>query len=72
MWLVLVLVSLLVLGLLGWRLFRQSRALVREVSATTRRVADTQAQAQEAFDSWRATRQADDAAYLAALDQDVR
>ena len=72
MWLVLVVLSLLVLGLLGWRLFRQSRALVREVSATTRRVADTQAEAQGAFDSWRATRLAEDAEYLAAREQDVR
>lgn len=72
MWVSLVLVSLFVLGLLGWWLYRQFRALLREVSATSRRVADTQAQAQSAFDAWLATRRAEDAEYLAAREQDVR
>ena len=72
MWLVLVLLSLLVLGLLGWRLFRQSRALLREVSATSRRVAGTQAEARTAFETWRAARTAQDEEYLSSLQQDVR
>lgn len=72
MWVLLVLAALVVLGLLGYRLFRQAKALLREVGAASRRVADTQAESQRTFDAWRAARVADDAAYLATLERDVR
>jgi hypothetical protein len=72
MWVLLVVLSLLVLGLLGWRLFGQVRALLREVSAASRRAAETRAEAQRSFDAWRAERADADEAYLAGLEQDVR
>jgi len=72
MWVLLVVLALLVLGLLGWRLFQQVRALLRELSAVSRRVADTRAQARRAFQAWHAQRADADAEFLAALDQDVR
>jgi hypothetical protein len=72
MWVLLVVLAVLVLGLLGWRLYQQVRALLREVSAASRRAADTQAQARSAFEAWRAERTEADAVYLAGLEQDVR
>lgn len=72
MWVLLVLAALVVLGLLGYRLFRQVKALLREVSATSRRVSSTRADGQRGFQTWRAERVADDVAYLATLERDVR
>lgn len=72
MWVLLVLAALVVLGLLGYRLFRQAKALLREVGAASRRVSSIQAEAQRTFDAWRAERVADDAVYLASLERDVR
>ena len=72
MWVVLVVLALAALGLLCWHLFQRSRALLREVSAASRRATDTRTDAQSRFDTWRAHRQSDDALYLAGLDQDVR
>jgi len=72
MWVVLVVACLALLGLLGYRLFRRSKAFLREAGTASRRVSSTQASAQEAFDSWLAGRAADDATYLASLQRDVR
>lgn len=72
MWVLLVLSSLLLLGLLGWRLFQQVRALTREVSAASRRAREVQSEAGQAFEAWRAERAESDVVYLAGLDQDVR
>ncbi len=72
MWVLLVLAALVVLGLLGYRVFRQAKALLREVSAVSRRVTSTQADAQRDFEGWQAERVADDVAYLASLERDVR
>ncbi len=72
MWVLLVLAALVVLGLLGYRLYRQAKALLREVGTASRRVVDTQAEAERSFAAWRAERVGDDTAYLASLERDVR
>lgn len=72
MWVLLVVSSLIVLGVLGWRVFQQVRAVMREVSAASRRAGEAQAEARGSFRAWRAERAEADDEYLAGLDQDVR
>ena len=72
LWVLLVVLAVAVLALLGWRLYQQVRALLREVSAVSRLVSDTQARSRSAFEAWRAERADADAVYLAGFEQDVR
>lgn len=68
MWLLLVLVSLLLLAVLGWRLYTRVRALLREIGQASRRAAATRSEAGAAFDEWLAVRAAEDAELLATLE----
>ena len=62
LWSVLVLGALVVLGLLGWRVFRKGVAVFRDVGRAADLVGETTAASESAFDEWLLLRAEEDLA----------
>ena len=62
LWFVLALGALVVLGLLGWRVFRKGVAVFRDVGRVADAVGETSAASESAFDEWLLLRAEEDLA----------